>query len=44
MGKTVKRELQNMKRYVKSLISNEILVWLKRAQATPEFQLYRHFL
>ena len=29
---------------VKSLTFNEILMWLKRAQATPEFQTYRHFL
>jgi len=33
-----------MKPYVKRFVSYEILVWLKRAEATPEFQLYRHFL
>jgi len=32
-GKAVKFEI-----LVKCLLSNEILMWLKRAQATPEFQ------
>jgi len=33
-GKEVKREM-----FVISLLSYEILMWLKRAQATPEFHL-----
>ena len=28
-----------MKRYVKRFVSYEILMWLKRAQVTPEFYL-----
>jgi hypothetical protein len=36
-GKTVKC-------YDKRFLSYEILMWLKRAQATHEFHTYRHFL
>jgi len=25
---------------IKNLLDNEILMWLKRAKATPEFQVY----
>ena len=44
MGKTAKCELQNEKCYVKRFVAYEILMWLKRAKAIPEFHTYRHFL
>jgi hypothetical protein len=39
MGKTVKWELKNEQCYGKRFVYYEILMWLKRAQATPEFHL-----